>query len=108
MSNSVILTGNHILSSVRWAGRRTTNMHTGFLENVKDSEHLEELGIDGRIILEWILKKLDGNVWNGFIGLRIGTNGRMCECGNEPSCSIKFSGVPRNFVRGRGGFNKFS
>jgi hypothetical protein len=60
-------------------------MHTGFLENVKDSEHLEELGIDGRIILEWILKKLDG-----FIGLRIGTNSRMCKCGNEPSGSMKF------------------
>jgi len=59
MSSSVILTGNHILSRVRWAGRMRTNMHTGFLENVKDSEHLEELGIDGRIVLERILKKLD-------------------------------------------------
>ena len=59
MGSSVILSGDHIASRVKWAGRMRTNMYTGFLENVKDSEHLEELGIDGRIVLEWILKKLD-------------------------------------------------
>jgi hypothetical protein len=26
-------------------------------ENLKGREHLEELGVDGRIILEWILGK---------------------------------------------------
>jgi hypothetical protein len=49
MGRDVILTGNHILSRVRSAGHMRTNMHTGFLENVKDSEQMEELGIDGRI-----------------------------------------------------------
>jgi hypothetical protein len=38
-----------------------------------------------KIILEWILGKYCGNVWTGFIWLRIGTNGH----GNEPSGSIK-------------------
>ena len=90
MGSSVILSGNGIAPRVRWAGRMTTNMHTGFLENVKDSEQWEELGIDGRTVLEWILKKMDRSVWTGFIWLRIGTNGRMCECGNEPSGSIMF------------------
>jgi hypothetical protein len=66
----LILTGNRILSSVRWAGRMRTNMHTGFLENIKDSEHLEELGIDGRIILERMLIKLDGCV-NVVMNLQI-------------------------------------
>jgi len=33
-------------------------MHPKFwLENLKRRDHLEELGVDGRIILEWILKK---------------------------------------------------
>jgi len=82
-------------------------MPTGFLENVKDSEHLEELGIDGgdsirmdfneiglgidgMTILKRILKKLNGSAWTGFIWLRIGTNGRMCESGNESPGSIMF------------------
>jgi hypothetical protein len=33
------------------------------------------LGIDGRIILKWILKNIVGNAWTGFIWLRIGTSG---------------------------------
>jgi hypothetical protein len=34
---------------------------------------LEELGIDGRIILERILGKWDGRLWTGYISLRIRT-----------------------------------
>jgi hypothetical protein len=33
--------------------------------------------LDGRIILEWILEKRDGNVWIGFIWLRIWTRGGL-------------------------------
>jgi hypothetical protein len=30
-------------------------------------EYFKDLVIDGRITLEWILEKQDGNVWPGFI-----------------------------------------
>jgi hypothetical protein len=36
---------------------------------------LEELGVDGRIILGWILEKWDAKVWIGFICLRVQTKG---------------------------------
>jgi hypothetical protein len=35
---------------------------------------LEDLGVDGKIILEWILKKWVRRMWTGFIWLRIGTS----------------------------------
>jgi hypothetical protein len=35
------------------------------------------------------LKEWDGEAWTGLLWLRIGTGGGRCECGNEPSGSIK-------------------
>jgi hypothetical protein len=45
------------------------------LENRKGKDHLEDVGVDCKIILEWILGKYDGRLWTGFICLRIGTSG---------------------------------
>ena len=45
-------------------------------------------GVDGRIILRWIFRKWDVAQWTRSSGLRIGVAG-ACECGNEPSGSIK-------------------
>ena len=38
-------------------------------------DHLGDPGVDGRIILGWIFRKLDMGVWTGSSRLRIGTGG---------------------------------
>jgi hypothetical protein len=46
---------------------------------------LENLDVDGTIILKWILKKFDVRAWIDFIWLRIGSSIGL----NERSGSIK-------------------
>jgi hypothetical protein len=46
-------------------------------------------GVGGRIIVRWIFRKWDVGLWTGLRWLRIETGGGNCECGNEPSGSIK-------------------
>jgi len=36
--------------------------------------HLKELGVDGRLILRWIFRKLDVGLWTGSSWLRIKTS----------------------------------
>jgi len=48
-------------------------MHITFWSvSLKRRDHSEDVGVDGRMILEQILGKYDGNL-TGFICLRIGT-----------------------------------
>jgi hypothetical protein len=48
-------------------------MRRGYI--IKGRDHAEDLGVDGRTILECVLEEQDGKVWTGFIWLRIGTSG---------------------------------
>jgi len=43
--------------------------------NLRERAHLGETGVDGRIILRWIFRKLDAGSWTGLSWLRIGTDG---------------------------------
>jgi len=47
------------------------------------------LDVEGKIILEWILRKLGVKVWIGLIWIRTGTGGGSNEHGIEPLGSIK-------------------
>ena len=54
---------------------REKEVHIGFWwGNLRERGHLEGTGVDGRILLRWILRKWDGG-WTGLIWLRIGTGG---------------------------------
>jgi hypothetical protein len=65
---------------MRWAGNvarmERLEVYTGFWwGKVTERDHLEDPGIDGRIILKWIFRKWNVGVWTGSISLRIGIGG---------------------------------
>jgi hypothetical protein len=58
-------------------------------EKPKERVHLEELGVDGKIIFKYILRKWSGIVCTGFMCFSIGTNCRPLSTCHKPSGSIK-------------------
>ena len=44
---------------------------------LRERDHLEDSGVDGRIILRWIFRKWDVWAWTGYSWLRIVTCGRL-------------------------------
>jgi hypothetical protein len=46
-------------------------------ENLKGRNHSEDLSVDKKMILEWILGKQNGKVWTVFVWLRTGASGGL-------------------------------
>jgi hypothetical protein len=50
--------------------------YTGFWwENLRERDHLVDLGVDGRVILRRIFRKWNVGIWTGLSWLRVETDG---------------------------------
>jgi hypothetical protein len=59
------------LRKLRWAGHGAQHdrdeITKFWSKNLKGREHSEDLDVDGRTRLKWMLVKYGGKVWNGCI-----------------------------------------
>jgi hypothetical protein len=77
---------------VRWVGLVACDgemRNTVLIWNFWHKDHMEDLGIGGRILLRWFWKKLYGKAWAGLIWLRMGSMTGCFEQCNWPAGSIK-------------------
>jgi len=69
-----------------WHEGGTGEVCTGFWwGGLRESDDLEGLDIDGRIILKFVFREWDGRAWSRLIWLRVGTG----ECGNKLAGCIR-------------------
>jgi hypothetical protein len=55
-----------------------TEMDTGFwLGTMKESDHLEDIGVEATIILKWMLNRYDGRTWTRLIWFSIKIGGPL-------------------------------
>ena len=54
-----------------------------------ERDHLRDPGVDGKLIIRWIIRMWDVVAWIGLIWHRIGTGAVHWWCDNEPPGYIK-------------------
>ena len=70
----------------KWHVREAAEVHTAVLcGDLSERDHLEYVGIDGRIILIWIFRKWVRNTWTGLLWSEYEQVAICYECGNKPS-----------------------
>jgi hypothetical protein len=69
MIQAIRIKDNEMGSHVERMGEKK-NACRALAENLKGRDYLENLGVDKNKIVKYILKKLDGRTWTGFIWLR--------------------------------------
>jgi hypothetical protein len=79
---------------MRWAGQvacmgEKRGAYRIWWGDLREGDHLGDLGVGGRINLKWILKKWDGGTWTGLSWLRIWKVAGSCECYNKPPGCIQ-------------------
>jgi hypothetical protein len=65
---------------MRWAGHaervgEKRGAYRIWWGNLRERDHLEDAGVEERIILKWMFRKWDVGIWAGLIWLRIGIGG---------------------------------
>jgi hypothetical protein len=51
-------------------------MHIGFWSgDLNERDHLDDLDVEGRMMLKWILRKWDEEAWTRLLWIRIRTGG---------------------------------
>jgi len=65
---------------MRWVGQAAymvdrRSVYRVWWGELMERDYLEDMGVDGNIILKRIFKKWNGETWTGLLWLRIGTGG---------------------------------
>ena len=66
------------LRRMRWAGhvarlRERRGVYRVLVGVLRERDNLEDLSVEGRVILKWVFKRWDGEIWSELLWLRIGT-----------------------------------